>query len=132
MKQTWLHLICGILYLKLFGIGAINEITKLFIYIAGRVIKRLGQLLFVFLEKPLYKVCLIRIKEQVRNRRSTVCTHRYADCLLKNMSTNKFLDYSKSHFSDMTIIEIDKIIPTAFTPYTTCPKKNRKHGVVAW
>jgi hypothetical protein len=50
------------------------------------------------------------------------------------MSTNKFLDYSKSHLGDMTIIDISKIIPTALTPYTgtTCPKNNRKHGVVAW
>jgi hypothetical protein len=41
-------------------------------------------LLFVFLEKSLYEVCLIRINEHVGERRSTVCTHRYADCLLKN------------------------------------------------
>ena len=40
-----------------------------------------------FLEKPLYEVCLIRIKEQVGEKRSTVCTHKYADCLLKNTST---------------------------------------------
>jgi hypothetical protein len=32
-------------------------------------------------------VCLIRIKEKVGEKRSTVCTHRYADCLLKNTST---------------------------------------------
>jgi hypothetical protein len=31
----------------------------------------------------------------------------------KNMSTNKFLDYSKSYFGDMTIIAINKNIPTA-------------------
>jgi ribosomal protein S24E len=38
-------------------------------------------------------VCLARIKEQVGEKRSTVCTHRYADCLLKNMSTkhNKYV-----------------------------------------
>ena len=81
-----------------------------------REIKALGSLLFVLLEKPLFKVCLVRIKEQVGDRRSTVCTHRYADCLLKNMSTNKFLDYSKSHLGDMTIIDTNKIIPTALTP----------------
>jgi hypothetical protein len=33
--------ICGILYLKLNGIGVINEITKLFIYIEEREIKGL-------------------------------------------------------------------------------------------
>ena len=50
----------------------------------------------------------------------------YADCLLKNMSTKKCLDYSKSHLGDMPIIDISKIIPTALTPYTTCPKKNQE------
>ena len=46
-----------------------------------------------FLEKPLYEKCLIRMKEQVGEKRSTVCTHRYADCLLKNVSTkhNKYV-----------------------------------------
>ena len=41
----------------------------------------------VFREEPLYEVCLIRITEQVGEKMSTVCTHRYADCLLKNTST---------------------------------------------
>jgi hypothetical protein len=43
--------------------------------------------------KPLYEVCLIRIKEQIGEKRNTVCTHRYADCLLKNTSTkhNKYV-----------------------------------------
>jgi hypothetical protein len=38
-------------------------------------------------------VCLIRIKEKVGEKRSTVCTHRYADCLLKNTSIkhNKYV-----------------------------------------
>jgi hypothetical protein len=45
-----------------------------------------------FFEKPLYEVYLIRIKEQVGEKRSTVCTHRYADCLLKNTSTKEYLD----------------------------------------
>ena len=94
-------------------------------------LKGLDQLLFVLLEKPQYEVCLVRIKEQVGEKRSTVCTYRYADCLLKNMPTNKFLDYSKSHFGDMTIIAISKNIPTAQTPFTICPKHNRKHDFVA-
>ena len=97
-------------------------------------LKGLGQVLFVLLEKPLYEVCLVRIKKQVGEKRSTVCTHRYADCLLENMPTNKFLDYSKSHFGDtgMTIIVISKNIPTAQTPFTVCPNNNRKYGFVAW
>jgi nitrite reductase/ring-hydroxylating ferredoxin subunit len=39
------------------------------------------------------EVCLTRIKEKVGEKRSTVCTHRYADCLLKNTSTkhNKYV-----------------------------------------
>jgi hypothetical protein len=45
----------------------------------------------------MYEICLIRIKEQVGEKRSTVCTHRYADCLLKNTSTrhnNYFVNVS--------------------------------------
>jgi hypothetical protein len=42
------------------------------IYIAERETKGSGQLLFVFLEKPLYEVCLIRIKEQVDEKRSSL------------------------------------------------------------
>ena len=41
-----------------------------------------------FLEKPLYEVCLIRIKEQVGEKRSTVGAHRYADYLLKTRPPN--------------------------------------------
>jgi hypothetical protein len=37
----------------------------------------------------MYEVWLIRIKEQVRKERSTVCTHRYVECLLKNTSTKE-------------------------------------------
>ena len=46
-----------------------------------------------FLRIPMYEVCLMRIKEQVGKKRSTVCTHRYVDCLLKNTSTkhNKYV-----------------------------------------
>ena len=42
--------------------------------------------LFVFLEKPLLEFCLIRIKELVGERVSTVGTHRNGNCLLKNTS----------------------------------------------
>ena len=67
-------------------------------HIAEREIKGSGLLLLVFLEKPLHEVCLIRIKEQVSGKRSTVCTHGYADCLLKNTSTkdNKYVVNQKN------------------------------------
>jgi hypothetical protein len=42
-------------------------------------------LLFVLLEKPLYEVCLIPIKEQVHKKMSAFGTHRNAD-YVKNMS----------------------------------------------
>jgi hypothetical protein len=42
------------------------------IYIAERETKGSGQLLFVFLEKPLYEVYLIRINEQVDEKRSSL------------------------------------------------------------
>jgi hypothetical protein len=40
------------------------------------------------LKSLLYEVCLIRIKEQVGEKRNTVCTHRYAECLLTNTLPN--------------------------------------------
>jgi hypothetical protein len=43
----------------------------------GRLITKL-----IFLEKPLYEICLKRIKEQVSEKMSTACAHRYADYLL--------------------------------------------------
>jgi hypothetical protein len=51
---------------------------------------------FSFFEKPRYEVCLIRIKEQVGERRSTVCTHRYIPCARKGRS------YFAKHHSDST------------------------------
>ena len=50
-------------------------------------IKGTGKFLLVFLEKPMYEDYLERIQELVGDKRSTVCTHRYTDCLLENMST---------------------------------------------
>ena len=43
----------------------------------------------VFLEKPraLHEVFFIRINKKVGGKRSTLGTHRNADCLLKNTST---------------------------------------------
>jgi hypothetical protein len=64
---------------------------------------------FSFFEKPLYEVCLIRIKEQVGERRSTVCTHRYADCLMKNTSTkeNKYVvNQNLEHVDDISFREL--------------------------
>jgi hypothetical protein len=62
---------------------------------------REGQFIFVFLEKPLYEVCFIWIKEQVGEKMGTVCTHRCADWLLKNTSTkhNKYV-VKKFHYID--------------------------------
>ena len=34
-------------------------------------------------------ICLVRIKEQVGEKRSIACTHRYADCLSKNTLTKQ-------------------------------------------
>jgi len=46
-------------------------------------IKGLCQLLFVFLEKPLYEICLIRINERTGKKSSSVGTQMNTDCLLK-------------------------------------------------
>ena len=61
-----------------------------------------------FLEEPLYEVCLIWIKEQIDEKRSTVCTHRYADCLLKNTSTkhSKYVFNKKN--SSMLMISVSE------------------------
>ena len=63
----------------------------------------------MFLEKLLYEVCLIRIKEQVGEKSSTVCTHRYADCLLKNTSIkhSKYVVNQKlEHVEDISFREL--------------------------
>jgi hypothetical protein len=58
--------------------------------------------------KPLYEVYLIRKKEQVGEKRSTLCTHRYAGCcLLKNTikdttDTDRYASYLDLH------LEIDR------------------------
>jgi hypothetical protein len=51
----------------------------------------------------------VRIKEQVGEKRSTVCTHRYADCLLKNTSTNHskyVVNHKFEHVDDISFREI--------------------------
>jgi hypothetical protein len=49
-------------------------------------LKDLASFFSFFLVKPLYEVYIIRIKEQVGERMSTVCSHKYVDCLLENRS----------------------------------------------
>ena len=59
-------------------------------------------------DQPLYEVCLIRIKEQISEKRSTACSHIYADCLLKNTSTkhNKYVVNQKlGHVDDISFRE---------------------------
>ena len=72
----------GIIYLK--------DITD----IAERQIKGPGYRLFGYLEKPLYEVCFIRIKEQVGEKRSTFDTHGNADYLLKNTLNSAILNFN--------------------------------------
>ena len=62
-----------------------------------------------FLVKPLYEVYIIRIKEQVGERRSTVCSHRYADCLLENTSRENskcVFNEKLEHVDDFSFREI--------------------------
>jgi hypothetical protein len=64
----------------------------------------------VYISKPLYEVCLIRIKKQVCEKRSTGCTHRYAACLLKNTSIkeNKYVVNQKlEHASENILVEAE-------------------------
>jgi hypothetical protein len=58
--------------------------------------------------KPLYEACFIRIKEHVSEKRSTACTHRYAECQLKNTPTkqNKYIVNRKlEHVDDSVLVE---------------------------
>jgi hypothetical protein len=59
----------------------------------------------VKLEKPLYEVCIVQIKEQVGVKKNTVCSHMCAGCLLKNTPTNsKYVVNQKlEHFDDINI-----------------------------
>ena len=68
-------------------------------------------------------VCLIRINEQVGEKRGTVCTHRYADCLLKNTSTkdNKYVVNQKlEHVDDISFRELFSRI-SVFLQNKICP-----------
>ena len=62
-----------------------------------------------FLETPLHQVCLIRIKEQVDEKRSTVCTHRYAAVCWKNTSTNDnkyVVNLNLNHVDDISFRQL--------------------------
>ena len=54
---------------------------------------RSGLASFHVFEKPLYEVCLVRIKVEVDEQRNTVGTQRNDDCLLKNKPT-KHIEYA--------------------------------------
>jgi hypothetical protein len=58
-------------------------------------------------EKSLYEVCLIRIKEQVGEKKSKVCTHKYSECILKNTS-NKYNKYVVNEHSSMLMISVSE------------------------
>jgi hypothetical protein len=57
--------------------------TKLPNYLAESGVKSSGYLLFFFLEISLYEVRLVRIKEQIDEKRSTVGTHRSTNSVEK-------------------------------------------------
>jgi hypothetical protein len=103
----------GIFYFKLNGIDATNKMTKLriiwwkdIIYITECEIKGSGNLLFVFIEKLLYEVCLIRIKKQVVEKRSTVGIHRSVDCLEKHVhQTTNMLSIKNSGILIISVSE---------------------------
>ena len=54
-------------------------------HITEREIKGLSQFLFIFLQKPLYEVCLVRIKEQVGHERSCICELRVSNLHLSSI-----------------------------------------------
>ena len=66
----------------------------------------------------MYEVCLIRIKEQVGEKRNTVYTHRYADCPPKitNMLSIKQLE----HVDDISFRELFSRIRVVVLQNKTC------------
>jgi len=72
------------------------------------------------------KVCVIRIKEQVGEKRSTVSTHGYVDCLLKNTSTkhNKY-DVNQKHVHVDESVSENILVESVFSfsfQNKICPK----------
>ena len=94
--------------------------------ITEREIKGSCYVLSVCLVKPLYEVCLRRIRKQVGENRSTVCTNSYADCLLKNTSIkhNKYAVKQKlEHVDDINFREVfGRIRVVCFKYDLSCPK----------
>ena len=78
-----------------------NYLVKCYHQYSGTWYQRIDRV--IFLSFSLYEVCLIRIKEQVIERRSTVCTHWNADCLLQNTSIkqSKYVVYQKLEHVDV-------------------------------
>ena len=59
--------------------------------------------------KPLYAICLIWIKEQVGEKMSTLCTQKYADCLLTNTSIKHYkyvVNQKLEHVDDISFREL--------------------------
>jgi len=71
----------------------------------------------------MYEICLVRIKEQVGEEGITVCTHRYADCLLKNTSTkdNKYIVNKKIEHVDISFRELFLVDSELFLQNKICP-----------
>jgi hypothetical protein len=72
-----------------------------------RETKGSGQLLFVFLEKPLYEVCLIRIKEQVDEKRSSLGRDRSYFVKIEYSDSTKM--FSETDIINMLDFLIDNI-----------------------
>jgi hypothetical protein len=70
-----------------------NYLVKCYHQYSGTWNQRIDRV--IFLPFSLYEVCLIRIKEQVIARRSTVFTHWNADCLLMLSVAEDFLSESE-------------------------------------
>jgi hypothetical protein len=73
-------------------------------------IKGSGRLLFVFIEKPMYEKCFIRITEQVGKKMSTYGTPRNAECLLNNTSSKHILIVYIYIYKDMPHNCVNKIL----------------------
>jgi hypothetical protein len=67
------------------------------------------------------EVCLMRIKEQVGEKRGTVCTHGYADCLLKNTSTKYGVNQKHEHVDDISFRELFGGIRVGFFKIRSVP-----------
>ena len=67
-------------------------------------------------------------KKQVGEKRSTICTHRYGDCLLKNMSTkdNKYgVNQKLEHVDDISFRELFDRIRVVFYKIRSVPSEDK-------